>query len=351
MSKRGGHLLAESSIRILVVDDYEPLRRVVVSCLAEQPELRIIAEASDGLEAVQKAKELQPDLILLDIGLPRLNGIEAARQISKLSPRSKILVVSQEASDDLVQAALGVGAMGYVVKRDMGRDLLLAVNAILRDEIFVTSRFTGHDFSGTPVMSVSKGVQHARISDAALQGREVHYRHEVAFCSDEASFLDGFTRFIGAALRAGSSVIVVATESHRDRLLPRLQAHGLDIGAAIEQGRYVALDVVDTLSTFMVNGLADPVRFSEVARNLVRSAAKAAQGVQARVAMCGECAPLLWAQGNADAAIQLEQLWDKLARKYNLDILCEYSLASIQREIGGRVFRQICAEHSAVHSR
>jgi DNA-binding NarL/FixJ family response regulator len=84
------------TVRVLVVDDYEPFRRFVCSTLRKRPELQIIGEASDGLEAVHKAEDMQPDLIVLDIGLPTLDGIEAARRIRKLSPQSKILFVSQE---------------------------------------------------------------------------------------------------------------------------------------------------------------------------------------------------------------------------------------------------------------
>jgi CheY-like chemotaxis protein len=84
-----------SSLRVLVVDDYEPFRRFVCSMLGERPELQIDSEGSDGLEAVQKAEALLPELILLDIGMPTLNGFEAARRIRKLSPESKILFVSQ----------------------------------------------------------------------------------------------------------------------------------------------------------------------------------------------------------------------------------------------------------------
>jgi DNA-binding NarL/FixJ family response regulator len=134
------------SIRVLVVEDYEPFQRFVVSILEKQPELQIICKVSDGLEAVQKAEELQPDLILLDIGLPSLNGIEVARQIRKLSPKSKILFVSQESSADVVQGALGTGAQGYVVKSDARRELLDGVNAVLRGEQFVGNRFSGNDF-------------------------------------------------------------------------------------------------------------------------------------------------------------------------------------------------------------
>ena len=101
---------------------------------------------------------------------------------------------------------------------------------------------------------------------------------------------------------------MVATESHRKSLLQRLQAQGVDVAAAIEQGRYIPLDVADTLSTFMVNDLPDPARFFRVVGDLIAAAAKAAKGKQSRVAICGECASILWAQGKADAAIQVEQL-------------------------------------------
>jgi DNA-binding NarL/FixJ family response regulator len=134
------------SIRVLVVEDYEPFQRFVASTLQKQPELQIICKASDGLEAVQKAKELQPDLIVLDIGLPSLNGIEVARQIRKLSPKSKILFLSQESSADVVREALGTGAQGYVLKSDAEGELLEGVNAVLQGERFVGDRFSGHRF-------------------------------------------------------------------------------------------------------------------------------------------------------------------------------------------------------------
>jgi DNA-binding NarL/FixJ family response regulator len=133
-----------------VVDDYKPFRQFLASSLQNTSCVYVCSEASDGLEAVQKAEELQPDLILLDIGLPNLNGIEVARRIRKVSPGSKVLFVSQESSTDAVQEALGTGAQGYVVKIDAGSELLEGVNAVLRGERFVGRRFAGHDFDIQP---------------------------------------------------------------------------------------------------------------------------------------------------------------------------------------------------------
>src|SRR5947199_7978620 len=139
MLVKGGKL-ETSSIRVLVVEDSEPFRKFVCSTLGNRPELQIIGEVSDGLEAVHKVEELQPDLIVLDIGLPTLNGIEAARQIRKLSPECKLIFLSQESSADVVQEALATGARGYVVKTDAGSELLIAINAVLRGEQFFSSR-------------------------------------------------------------------------------------------------------------------------------------------------------------------------------------------------------------------
>lgn len=126
-----------SSFRVLVVDDYEPFRQFVCSALAARPGLQIVGESSDGLEAVRKSEKLQPDLILLDIGLPSLNGIEAARRIRRVAPESKILFVSQESSPDVMQEALTTGALGYVVKAHAGRELLGAVDTVLKGRQYI----------------------------------------------------------------------------------------------------------------------------------------------------------------------------------------------------------------------
>jgi hypothetical protein len=287
----------------------------------------------------------------MDIGLPSLSGIEAARRIRKLAPRSKILFLSQETSGDVVDEALRLGAPGYIVKAHAGSELLAAVEAVLQGEQFVGSGVADY------VLSEFRGAQapgrstetFASIAPPLSQESRVTRCHEVQFYSDDASFLAGFVRFVETALAAGNAVILVATESHRNSLLQRLQARGVDIFAALEKGSYIPLDVADTLSTFMVNDLPDPARFLKIAGDLV-AAAKAAKGERPRVAACGECAPILWAQGRADAAIQLEHLWDEIAKTCDVDILCGYVLNSCQREQESHIYERICAEHSAVCS-
>jgi DNA-binding NarL/FixJ family response regulator len=129
-----------ATVRILIVDDFEPWRRAVCSILQQDKDLKVICQGSDGLEAVQKSTELQPDLILLDIGLPNLNGMEAARQIRKASPGSRIIFLTSYDDPELVQEALRIGALGFVIKSDAASDLLRAVRAVLRNQRFVPQR-------------------------------------------------------------------------------------------------------------------------------------------------------------------------------------------------------------------
>jgi DNA-binding NarL/FixJ family response regulator len=340
---REEHLL--SPIRILVADDYEGWRRQACLLLQVRPEFQIICEASDGSEAVQKAKELKPDLILLDIGLPTLNGLDAARQIRQLSRSSKILFLSQESSADVVQECFSLGAQGYVVKARAGTELLAAVEAVLQGRQFVGSGLSSHHFTDATEAQVPDYLCKNEDLRSIIQRKaEINRSHEVQFYSDDEAFVVGFAHFIEAALKTGNAVIVAATESHGKSLLQRLQEHGVDIAAAIEQGRYLPLDMADTLSTFMVKDLPDPVRFFRVVGDLIAAAAQATAGKYSRVAICGECASILWAQGNADAAIQVEQFCNQLTKRYKMDILCGFSLSSFYREEDKQIFEKICRE-------
>ena len=135
---------SEREPRILVVDDFEPWRQFVCSTLQKQSRLWNILQSSDGLDAVKKAQELQPDLILLDVGLPNLNGIEVARQLSVVSPSSKILFLSENLDADIAAEALGTGAKGYVVKTDAENELLAAVETVITGKRFVSRRLLDH---------------------------------------------------------------------------------------------------------------------------------------------------------------------------------------------------------------
>jgi DNA-binding NarL/FixJ family response regulator len=272
--------LERSTFRVLVVDDYEPWRIFASNTLQKNPELRVVGEASDGLEAVQKAQDLRPDLILLDIGLPTISGIEMARRILQHSPKIKILFASEQRSSDIAEEALRTGAGGYVLKSKAATELLPAVEAALQGKRFVSASLTNSAFSDP------KNERDAHYCSRDSSNMVRH--HEVGFYSDDQQLLDDVTQFIDAALKAGNAAIVAATESHRKSLLRRLQAQGVDIVAVIEQGRYIALDAREALSTFMIDHTLDPTGFMETFGNLIGAATKAAKREYPGVVIFGE---------------------------------------------------------------
>lgn len=289
---------------------------------------------------------MQPDLIVLDIGLPTLNGIEAARRIRHLSAKSRILFVSNYCDWDIAEEALRVGGAGYVVKSNAASELISAIESVLEGKQFVSDKLAGHNLNSIDQekCACSRG-EVVTFTAAEILGIGGH--HEAGFYSDDGQFLHDVKRFLGTALRAGDAVIVLATRPHRETLLLELQDSVLEMGTAIEEGRYIALDAADALSMFMVDGMPDPVRLSDLLGDLIMKAGKTADGQHRRVSIFGECVHLLWEQGNAEAAIQMEKLGNKLIKLHDVDILCGYSVGTVA--MNESLFQQICAEHSAAY--
>ena len=175
-----------------------------------------------------------------------------------------------------------------------------------------------------------------------------HRAHVVHFYTEDAFLLDELSRFVGTALGAGDAAIVIATKAHRDGLTQRLKARGFDTARAVEQGRYIVADAVETLSKIMVDGWPDPIRFAELMGSFVSRATAAAESQPPRLAAFGEMVAVLWEQGKIEQAIRLEQLWNDLAKTHSFSLRCAYPMAHFDREEHGSLFLKICAEHSAV---
>ena len=303
--------------------------------LEKASQWQVVGEASDGMDGVLKAEELKPDLILLDVGLPGLDGINAAKRMRAHNPGVRILFVSEQHSPEIAQAALATGARGYIVKSDTARDLLLAMEAVVEGRRFISARFAGRMFDATndaPVMPEMR-------------------RHEAAFYSDESSLLDDYVRFAETALNSGISLVAVLPGSRRDALHQRLRARGIDVDSAIREKRYIPLDVTAVLPRFIVDGRLDEQRFWNAAIDIIMDAASTTTGSRPSVALCGDGAATLCRQGMVDAAISIERLWDDVARTFDVDVFCPYSVEDLSCDRQGQLVEAIHAAHSAVHGR
>jgi DNA-binding NarL/FixJ family response regulator len=159
-----------SKVRILIADDHELIRRGLTTVLADRADWSVVAEAADGRQACEMAARLTPEIVVLDLTMPQLNGLDATRQIRTSTPKSRILIVTAHESEQLLREVLDAGAMGYVLKSDAGRVLVQAIEALLDDRPFFTS---------TVARSVLEGYLRSTGSDStqaalALSPRERH---------------------------------------------------------------------------------------------------------------------------------------------------------------------------------
>jgi signal transduction histidine kinase len=173
-------------------------------------------------------------------------------------------------------------------------------------------------------------------------------RHDVQFYSDDRFLLDSLVPFITKSLASGGASIVVATKAHRDGLFQRLLASGIRLAAAVQEGRYISLDAAETMSGFMKEGLPDQQQFTKVIGGTIARATAAVRGGPTQIAIFGEMVALLWQQGNAQGAIELERLWNDLGQSHSFDLRCGYPLTDFDREEHRDSFAKICGHHHAV---
>jgi signal transduction histidine kinase len=172
--------------------------------------------------------------------------------------------------------------------------------------------------------------------------------HTVQFYEEDSSLLDSLTKLIGTSLMAGDIAFVVATPAHREGLAERLKAFGLDLEVSARLGRYCAFDAAETLSGFMVDGVLNSTLFHSFVKYILSSIRPAADGKRPGVVIFGEMVALLWANGNIDAALQLERLWNDLAKLHVFQIYCAYPMKVFGQEGQSQSFRDLCAKHTHV---
>jgi hypothetical protein len=184
------------------------------------------------------------------------------------------------------------------------------------------------------------------VPDWTLVGQRAH---AVQFYENDAFLIDLLSRFVGASLVAGDSAIVVATPRHREALGERLRALGFNLTIPLNQKRYIPFDAAETLAQFMRDdGRPDPVLFNEMMGPAIEDARDAARSGRGRVAAFGEMVSLLWAEGKIDGALELEELWNRLADVYSFSLCCAYPMSGFIGNPHAAPFLKICAQHTHV---
>ena len=201
------------SLRILIADDHTLMRRGIKALLESNPDWKICAEAQTGREAVEKAKKLRPDIAVLDIGMPELNGIEAARRMQKVSPNTEILILSVHYSDQIVRAVVEAGIRGYVVKSDSDRDLAIAVETLAKHRPFFTPLATE-----AVLNNLGKGAANAEIAEPKDNRLTAREREVLQLLSEGKS-----SKEAGASLKISTKT----AETHRAHIMRKLELHNV----------------------------------------------------------------------------------------------------------------------------
>jgi DNA-binding NarL/FixJ family response regulator len=343
--------MLQSSVHILVLEDFDLFQKLIAPTFRQRPNWSVVGVVGCAADAVRLSKQLRPDLIVIDIDLPELNGINVARRIRRVAPDSKIVFLG-ESSARLVRETFRLGASSYVIKKDAPLELITAVETVLHGDQFMVSSASPFDLLDKSPLKPGREASEivATLKSASPRNALTAPSHEVQFYSDDTLVLNGAASFIAAALEAAYSAIVCATEPVRDRLHNVLLGREPGMDDFIQCGNYLALDASDTLSAFMVEDSPNPAKFLGLMGGVIGAAFDTARAQRARVVLFQECSSLLWAQASAEATIQVEQLFNKLADEYDLDILCGYSIAYFDTIEDSHLIQRICAEHSAVRS-
>lgn len=201
--------------RILLADDHEVVRAGLRALLEEQQGWEVVAEAVDGREAVEKATKLKPDVVVIDIAMPSLNGLEAVRQIVKAVPNCRVLVLTMYDSDPLIQQVLQAGARGYLLKSDAGRDLVSAIDALRRNKTFFTPKVSQMVLEGYLDKSPREKEPESEAESLRLTSRQ---REIVQLLAEGKS-----SKEVAAVL----GLSVKTAETHRANIMRKLDCHSV----------------------------------------------------------------------------------------------------------------------------
>ena len=317
-------------LRILIVDDHEVVRRGVRSLLSARTEWSVCGEAEDGLEAIEKAKRLQPDIVLMDITMSRMDGVQATKVIRQEVPEAKVILISQnDPSVGRMQAA-DADARDFVAKIDLPRDLLSTIDRVVGQGKQKIGGRVNQDMQNEPWCRL--------LDDAAPQN------HIVQLYQDEKFLSRAVCRFAVSAINHGEGVILVPTSGHWNALRPRLEAEGVDVKAAQSCGQLTVIDADQLLPNFMRNSMPDGPLFLGLAGETITRARGGDRFTKVR--WWGEMVNVLWERGDVAASMGLEDLFHKLAHDRDIAIFCSFLMDNFDGDVHARMLPRLGQNHS-----
>jgi CheY-like chemotaxis protein len=311
----------QQKARVVVADDHVRVLESVSSLI--ESDFTVVAAASDGQRALEASQRLDPDIVLLDITMPRLSGLQVARELKRTGSRARIVFLTMHPTDDYIEAALGAGAHGYVLKTRIQPDLVCALNHVLCGQVFMPN---------LAAMSLATGGGGG---------------HAVYFHRDGGAFLDELSGFVGTTLRRGEPFVLFATEAMRHGIARRLKTQGVDLDESADRGQYQAIDASAFLSATMRNAWPDAECIGASLERLERFRRSAEDGVRSRVTILGDLTTL-WRGQPQEAAFELERLWDSLTTDLPFFTVCAYADDCFAAKGSPSPHATVCAAHALV---
>jgi DNA-binding NarL/FixJ family response regulator len=310
---------AAARLRVLVADDEPRILKAVSTTLAT--EFDVIATVADGRQALDAIPRLDPDLVVLDISMPGLNGFQTAAELQRIGSRARIVFLTMHQDDDFVSQALRCGAMGYVLKALVSSDLVPALHHVLAGRRYLPS-----------------------LTSLVMTGADTH---ALQLCGEGSSGLDGVAAVLSSALHRGDIVATATTTSNRDGLAVLLKKRGWNLADVGEQGRYLVFDAEEVATRITRAGRADLDSIAEMVAALESARRASATRPHSHLTIAGEISAVLYRRGLPHAALDLERFWDELTRSLPILTICMCP-TPCSDDNGAEFLSSISAHHTAI---